>query len=298
MISFIKKLLNQPFPFEYTNKENLKQAFGIGCFVFFFLFLVQPFGGVDEDSNMLQDLVVCFGYGIISFILTLIYDTFVPKLFPNLFLKEHVKTGSILVYALVLLFLVGNANAIYNWILNHEGHFFYTWIHLLYYTFVVGMFPVIFIIIAEQNLYLQKHIKGARILDKEIGGTNVFEESKIYTSLIIKSENEKDVLNIPSRNLLYIKSAGNYLEIIFLGKNGVETELLRSTIKRMESELHSYSFITRCHRMYLINLLNIIHVSGDSQGYRIIFKDHHLQIPVSRGYIKQFRQHLESIHRN
>ncbi len=298
MISFIKRQLNQPFPFEYSVKVNLKQAFGISCFVFFFLFLVQPFGVDSESKNVLRDIIVCLGYGIISFIVVFLYDLLTPKLLPGLFLKETVKTGVVLLYAIILIFIVGNANALYNWILNHEGDFFYTWYHLQYYTFIIGVFPTVFIMIAEQNWNLHKHVKGAQLLDKELGEVETYTESDINPSLIIKSENEKDIFNIPSQNLLYIKSAGNYLEVNFIKDDHVKTELLRSTIKRMESELSSHSFIMRCHRMYLINLLNIEHVTGDSQGYRIMFNGLDLQLPVSRGYIKQFRQHFERIHRN
>jgi DNA-binding LytR/AlgR family response regulator len=95
--------------------------------------------------------------------------------------------------------------------------------------------------------------------------------------------------------LLFIESADNYSNIVFYRNNKVNKQLLRGSLKRIESQI-TFPFIVRCHRSYIVNLKMINHIKGNAQGYRIDFKvELKDTIPVSRNYSKALFERLESL---
>jgi len=48
--------------------------------------------------------------------------------------------------------------------------------------------------------------------------------------------------------------------------------------------------IYRCHRSFLVNLSNIKTVTGNSNGFKIHFKNYNKHVPVSRSYTNEFKK--------
>ncbi|MBP8849665.1 MAG: LytTR family transcriptional regulator DNA-binding domain-containing protein [Breznakibacter sp.] len=65
----------------------------------------------------------------------------------------------------------------------------------------------------------------------------------------------------------------------------------------MEDFLAAYPEFIRCHRGYMVNLLNIKSVEGNSQGYRLGFNGTNTEVPVSRAFTKIFQESLGRIER-
>ncbi|MEZ7955468.1 MAG: LytTR family transcriptional regulator DNA-binding domain-containing protein, partial [Bacteroidales bacterium] len=59
-------------------------------------------------------------------------------------------------------------------------------------------------------------------------------------------------LSVRYSDLLYIESDDNYVTIHYITGSQVKKFLLRNTLKKIEDEL-SDTFVTRCHRSYLVN---------------------------------------------
>jgi DNA-binding LytR/AlgR family response regulator len=97
-------------------------------------------------------------------------------------------------------------------------------------------------------------------------------------------------LRIKAVNLLFIKSVGNYIEIYFKNNDKADSQILRSSLKRIEDIFKNHEYICRSHRAYLVNLKNISSVSVNSQGYQLEFDDTDKCVPVSRKYLHTIRK--------
>ena len=63
-------------------------------------------------------------------------------------------------------------------------------------------------------------------------------------------------LSVRYSDLLYIESDDNYVTIHYITGSQVKKFLLRNTLKKIEDEL-SDTFVTRCHRSYLVNFSRV-----------------------------------------
>jgi DNA-binding LytR/AlgR family response regulator len=77
----------------------------------------------------------------------------------------------------------------------------------------------------------------------------------------------------------------NYVSVCFQ-KDGIsQKELLRNTIKNLETQIQS-SVLIRCHRSFMVNSDLIEKVEGNAQGLRLNLKNlEDFEVPVSRKYI-------------
>jgi len=293
----LSEFINRAYPYEYDIKTIFKQSLGIGLFIFLFLALFVPFETRNIPGSVPSALVIKLGFGLISFALGFAYDAFIPRLFPKIFFSGQGKIKHVIAYILGILVLIGLGNAIYyHWAypgdsLRHDLLVFQ------FYTAAVGIIPVTFSVLLDQVWHLRKHIRNAEAINRGLGNARQqgIDSSAKEESVILTSNNQRETLSVPRSRLLFIKSAGNYVEV-FTHENGqVKKHLLRNTIKRVNDHLGQKPFITRCHRAYMINVWNIQKVTGDSQGFRVTVRGGGLEVPVSRGYLKQFRRRLDSV---
>jgi len=100
------------------------------------------------------------------------------------------------------------------------------------------------------------------------------------------SEGGKEEVKIRLHDLLFIRSADNYVEIYRTDNGEIKRIFLRSSLKRIEQDLKDHSLLFKCHRAFMVNVNNISRVAGNSQGYKLIFKRIEFVIPVSRNTSK------------
>lgn len=95
----------------------------------------------------------------------------------------------------------------------------------------------------------------------------------------------RELIRILIRDILYIESEGNYLNI-YTSDNVVK---VRETLTTMEKELLAKGFV-RCHKGYLINIEHLEALNGTE----IILKLRNVQkrIPVGRSYEKDVRRSI------
>ena len=101
-------------------------------------------------------------------------------------------------------------------------------------------------------------------------------------------------------DIFYIMSQDNYVSIHYLIGDTMNSYLLRSSTMEVEEALKGTSII-RCHRSYLVNLNHVKMLHHSSGKAAIVLSDKTgTEIPVSRKYYKELRQHIvpEKIVRN
>tara|TARA_R110000868_G_scaffold198153_8_gene444473 strand:- start:1661 stop:2518 length:858 start_codon:yes stop_codon:yes gene_type:complete len=111
--------------------------------------------------------------------------------------------------------------------------------------------------------------------------------------LILNGENNKVVLAIKYNQLLYIKSAGNYLELFYFTGEKISKELIRMSFKELEDIIKDTKVI-RIHRSYMVNTLHISTAKKTKKGYTLSIQNiPEEKIPVSFGYKTDFEKALQ-----
>lgn len=153
---------------------------------------------------------------------------------------------------------------------------------------------IIFVIIIPYTLFLwytqiQQKLSSYKQVQFKTSDTTTDKTNEL---LVIKGEHNKVILAIKYPKLLYIKSAGNYLEMFYLKGEKIAKELVRMSFKELEEKVNDPDII-RIHRSYMINTNHISSLKKTKKGYSL-----HLQnvpeetIPVSSGYKEAFENYM------
>ena len=112
----------------------------------------------------------------------------------------------------------------------------------------------------------------------------------------LESDNGKESISITLDALLYIEAQDNYVLIYHLIDNQMKKQLLRVTMKTLESNLKDAAII-RCHRSYLVNLNKIVKAKGDGHQMKLYLSNIIEPIPVSRSYISSLKDIMAAHHK-
>ncbi len=299
MISFLKK----PYPYNSFSLKDVIVYFIIGCFVSFFLIIFQPFEiSIWQPEHKFLKL---FGFGFVSFICPLIFKVIAQFLLKRSVPEESWKVWKETLALILLLLFIAVGNLCYS---NLIGIAHFELDQLLFAaasTFLLGIFPVFASVALKYNRFLLLNQKEAQLMETGVLEFQNREEIRLPDQsrisetdnklLILTSENEKDKIELNPEELLYIESADNYSNVVYLRHQSVTKQLIRGSLKRFESQI-SLPYIIRCHRTYIVNLKQVNHIKGNAQGYRIEFKTELSDtIPVSRNYSKTLFERLEAL---
>lgn len=94
--------------------------------------------------------------------------------------------------------------------------------------------------------------------------------------ITIKGTNKLDFLKIKRAELVYVSNAQNYVEIHYLENKELKTKLIRSTLKKIQSD---FNFLIQIHRSHLINP---IHFKSWKDASTIFVTE--IELPVSKSY--------------
>lgn len=109
----------------------------------------------------------------------------------------------------------------------------------------------------------------------------------------IKDSNGQIRLSLRPEDLLYFESADNYILVHFRKKHQLGRELIRNSLKNIETE-HQEQCCIRCHRSYIVNLANVSTIRKRGRAYEIAIEGVDVPISFSRGYVKNVKDMLES----
>ncbi len=270
--------LNKPYPFTTDLKYSLKLAFGLAIGIFIFILFFQPFELNNTDFN--SYILTVAGFSGITLLLISLLKIILPWAFEGLFQPDSWDMKR----ELFLLFLI--------WVLNSVAFAFYlAYVGrvpvTIYLAFKIALtclvLPVMMMLINEiQNLKTQVLEQRYKIreLEDQLGNFTV-EQATVE----LHSDNRSDKLLLKSEALILVRSAENYVEIIYRENHLLQKKLLRSTMKSIEDQLRSFSEMVRCHRTCIINAGAVIRLKRTAQGYRLSLAEYHEEIPVSRQYL-------------
>ena len=120
------------------------------------------------------------------------------------------------------------------------------------------------------------------------------ENSVTYPSLInLYDYNGTLKLTIHSDSLYYMESQDNYIKVHYKYQDKIHSYMLRCRTKTLEENLTETSMV-RCHRSYMVNVMQINHIKKSAQGRFVVLNDTNIEpIPVSRSYFKNLVEKIE-----
>jgi DNA-binding LytR/AlgR family response regulator len=113
----------------------------------------------------------------------------------------------------------------------------------------------------------------------------------LYQTIDFLSENASENLSLMISEVMLIKSADNYIEVVYQeGTGNIKKKLLRSTLKNAEVQLKPYPVFVRCHRICIVNTLFIEKIDKDYSSHWIVLKGYDEKIPLSRQYLLKIKE--------
>lgn len=266
-------LINKPFPEHESNFGALKTNTIVSIFVVFVLYIFQPFGMDNLESNR---FFICLGFGASTFISTALFE----YLFTSLFKKYLAKwtLGKWVLKNLGILLTISVVNFLFARIFIF-GYILWEFLpHMIYGTLMIGIVPILVLGISALTIQEYRY----QSIAKEI-------QPKESKSL----ENEKDetelLFEIPLNRILYVEALQNYVSVSYLDQeNQLKKLTKRITLKQILDETKG-EIIVQSHRSFLVNNSRIVSASGNAQGLLLELTNCEKPIPVSRSFVPFFR---------
>jgi len=273
---FIFNWLNKSLGLLESNKDKLILILTIGVFSILFLNLYNPFNVSNWHSvESLPMFLILSSYGIIGiFILTISQFLIRPLFGINKFkIRSFILwfICEVIILGFVMFLIYGEKG-----LLGYEllGEFFRS----LKYTFLVIALPY-----AAVLYYLHNSKQKQQYFQVDKSEKNIIK---------ILDENQNVRIAIEPDKLLFIKNADNYVEIFYSNNEVIAKELVRTSLKRLESELSSFR-IQRCHRSYMVNIKNVSLSKKTRKGLNLELRIENAPlIPVSKNYAPEILNEL------
>lgn len=269
--------LTQPYPREQRNPRRwLLTSAGTGIFVALFLLIFQPFGSAQWDDPAKPYILA--GYGLVTFSCLVGVGLVFPRIFSSIFDEKSWTVGREIGWTLFVIIFIAFGNILYSqWVMgNGFGHIL-LWLGI---TAAVGIIPATIITLLSYARLLRKYTGNDLEVKTREPDVN---SSAALSEIIFTAENEKDSLTVGMDDLLFIESADNYSEVVFLQNEKLKKTLLRGSLSRFEEQAH-HSDVVRCHRSYVVNLRQVASISGNAQGYKLQLQNYPSPVPVARRY--------------
>ncbi|WDF56067.1 LytR/AlgR family response regulator transcription factor [Mucilaginibacter sp. KACC 22063] len=290
-VSTIKAhLLNEiSYPHRYKSSALLKTVSIQFAVIFFFLLLFKPFGVSPAEQR--------FGYAITCalhafFPAVIIYSYFFAL---GRFYQNSIKprTWTLLreyIHIAVIFFLIGIASfllrkLVYNNPDNWSWYYLWEEIRNCYLAGVLFYF-----ILLISSAYFEPDTKTVQITNADLSTANEGNANINTDQVFIKTQVQQDDFHFNPAQLLFAKADGNYITLTLCTDNHVSAELKRISLKQFELQVSDYPFLFRCHRAYLVNLLQVTKFSGNAQGYILSLNATDEKVPVSRSQVEIFEE--------
>lgn len=280
----ILSILNKPLPVVCFSVYSVLKSFLVGVFVALFLIIFEPFHiSIWQTPDKTLKLL---GFGLISFVVPVFYSAVFSFFVSKSSAQDRWNVGKEIISVTCVLVLIAIGNMFYGNLIRIVNISLTSFVYALISVLIIGIFPITFQVLTRHNRLFKKNVAQAEIINQHLQPivTAQEEEAEMTESdITIVAENGKDKVELSPADLLYIESADNYSNIVFTEVEKLKRQLLRSSLKRIESQL-SNEWILRCHRTYIVNLKNVIKVEGNAAGYKLSLGFNTDPIPVSRNF--------------
>ena len=160
-------------------------------------------------------------------------------------------------------------------------------------TMLLGTIPMFLIIIINEARWRNLFHKNAEKLNAKLNSFSKL--SKVNTAdnsntIVIEIENKDKQTPLHLNDLIYIHSDNSGFELCTSESNELSNIYIHSDLNSLESNLFSNKKLMKCHPSFIVNINQVIHVTGNARGYKLHLKNTSTQVPVSMKYQKAFER--------
>jgi DNA-binding LytR/AlgR family response regulator len=256
--------LKNTYPFDPSIKHHLIIALGLAIWIFIFLFFTEPLEvGQLDDLDKLKFLPIYGLFGAAGYLLCLPIQSWLARKEGKWLLRSEL----IFMFNLVLIGFV-TSWLVYFYIVVDANPYAYTidyFAKAIYLPAALTVFPILAIGRWSFGKYKEKQLEKDKI---EIRGAGNFEG-----------------LRLQWKDLIYIQSSDNYVEIFFKEGEKLKTQLIRNKLSTIEELLPE---LIRTHRSFLINP---VHFNQWKTGNRKLYirLSEGIEVPVSKTYLESLK---------
>ncbi len=267
--------------------ERLRLFLSISFGIFLFILFFQPFPLDRFDFN--NRLLFIAGFGAIVFLFMFLVRVAFPWLVRNNYHSNDEPVYPFYLGGFIILALSSVAFAFY---LRYVG-FVSLSFYVIFKVVLICLAPPVALRLYDANSELRQQNESL-ISEKKVIQNQVdkYEEDNLNKSIEFISENKTEILTLLVSEIAFIKSADNYIEIVYKSGENFKKNLIRNTLKSIELQLKEYSNFVRCHRICIVNKHYIEKLSKSFNNHWITIKGYNEQIPVSRQYLLKLKEAL------
>ncbi|MBN2521010.1 MAG: LytTR family transcriptional regulator DNA-binding domain-containing protein [Bacteroidales bacterium] len=266
-------------------KKELSHFTGISFGIFLFILFFQPFTLEKLDFN--NRLLFIAGLGAIVFLFMMLARIVIPWFIQKVSESNHAAILFPFINGFLILAFSSIAFAFY---LKYVGHVSITF-HIMFKIVMICLAPPLILRFYDVFNELKQQIELLSIDRKKLQNQiKEFEEINTESTIEFISENSAEKLELLLSDVVMIKSADNYVEIIFKDDDDFKKKLIRNTLKNIEQQIKQYSNFIRCHRTCIINIDYVENLDRKFNNYWLVIKEYNEEIPVSRQYLLQVKK--------
>lgn len=260
--------------------------FWVGIFVALFLFLIRPFSIEGEWVDL---AMASAGFGAVTVVFGWIFEFSTRYVFRLKMDGPSWTLGKWILTSIILIVWIGLGNYLFvNWLMDWRAMGYFSFLRMIGYTSLIGIFPVALSGVLIQLRETQKNEESASDISENLKSSLEVGQ----TMVTLEPENGVE-LRVNASDIRYVEAMQNYVTVWFVQNGKVEKEVLRTTLTAIEKQLENTDVI-RCHRSYLVNVDCIETVSGNAQGLKLKLESiTDFEVPVSRSFIPQVRALLD-----
>ncbi|MEL6559227.1 MAG: LytTR family DNA-binding domain-containing protein [Bacteroidota bacterium] len=256
------------YPFDPSFRNHALLAVGLGIWIFVFLYFTEPL-----DVNELSDLekliyLPLYGlFGAFSYLLSLIFQHLMFKRMKALWqLKNEVLYN---VSFILITFVAMRSYYLYVVMIGEQNPYTLTYYSLhIFLPALLTLFPVVLL--------------GRWGLGK------LHEQQNRENMIEIKGDGHYETLRIQLRQLLFVQSSDNYVEVSYTEDGQIKKSLIRTRISDVEK---ANTELLKTHRSYLINPAHF--KSWKSKKSKLfVTLSNDMEVPVSKTFTKSVKEAL------
>ena len=254
--------------------------------IFLFLLFFQPFQLQNPDFN--KKLIILATFGAITLVLLGFFRIIIPSIFSQAFSEEHWTLKKEII--IDFLFLVFNSVA-FSFFARYVGRIPITF-HIVIMIVIISLCVIAALIVFTEFYSLKNQVRKFSEYSDEIDDQESTLEEDV--EIEFESENKSEYFQLFLEQIMLIKSANNYVEVVYKHGDKTSKRLIRNTLKTTEDQLSKYPSMVRCHRSYIVNKNYIQKVAKGTDGLKLILFDYPQEIHVSRQYVLKVKEALKS----
>ena len=275
------------YNFNALSRKYFKTYLGISISIFLFLLFFQPFPTQDFEYENKQ--LFTAGIGIILFFIQVVVQIMFQKHLIDIGSEHEENSVMNSIYYFTQLALTSIAFIFY---IRFVGHTQITF-NIVARVIIICLSIPVTIHLKNKIIALHQRIKKltqeSRIMHEKV---KLFSENYANRFIELTSDNENDNIRILVSEVVYIKSADNYVEVGFVEEQEFKKKMIRNTLKNIEKQLREFNNFIRTHRSSIVNIQYISKLNKNFNTYWLSLENTSETIPVSRQYLLAVREIL------